>query len=194
MSISPAQATELIRKRRAIFPKTFNDKPLAREIIEEVLENANWAPTHRLTQPWRFKVFTGKALERLANYLSEFYRNSTPAEQFLETKYAKMKENPRRSACTIAICMQRDPQERVPEWEELAAVACAVENMWLTCTAYNLGCYWSTPPAAVEGNEFFDLAEGELCLGLFYMGWHDLEEMPATPRSPVSEKVVWMEA
>lgn len=194
MSITPAQATELIRKRRAIFPKTYNGKPLDRKIVEEVLENANWAPTHRLTQPWRFKVFTGKALEKLAGYLAEFYRNNTPTEQFLEAKYLKVKENPRRSACVIAVCMQRDLQERVPEWEELAAVACAVENMWLTCTAHNLGCYWSTPPAAVEGDaEFLRLAEGELCLGLFYVGWHDLEEVPPTPRTPISEKVIWME-
>jgi nitroreductase len=191
MSVTPEQATELIRKRRAIFPKTYNNKPIERKVIEEILENANWAPTHRHTEPWRFKVLVGKALERLNDYLSEYYKNNTPAEQFSEVKLKKMQENPKKSACVIAICMQTDPEERVPEWEELAAVACAVENMWLTCTAHGIGCYWSTPQAALDANEFLGLKEGERCLGLFYMGYHDLEDLPGK-RSPIEEKTEWI--
>ena len=191
MSITPEQATELIRKRRAIFPKTYNGKPIEKHVIEEILENANWAPSHRLTEPWRFKVLVGNALERLSDYLSEYYKNSTPAGQFSEVKFKKMQENPEKSDCVIAICMQRDPEERVPEWEELAAVACAVENMWLTCTAHGIGCYWSTPQAAIEANEFLGLKEGERCLGLFYMGYHDLEGLPGK-RTPIEEKTEWI--
>ncbi len=191
MSITPEQATELIRKRRAIFPKTYNSKPIERNVIEEVLENANWAPTHRHTEPWRFKVLVGAALERFGDYLSTYYKANTPEEAFSEVKFKKMQENPRMSACAIAICMQRDPQERVPEWEEVAAVACAVENMWLTCTAHGIGCYWSTPEAALNANEFLGLKEGERCLGVFYMGYHDLEGLQGK-RSPVEEKTEWI--
>ena len=41
--------------------------------------------------------------------------------------------------------MNRDKQNRLPEWEEIAAVSMAVQNMWLTCYANNIGCYLSTP-------------------------------------------------
>lgn len=191
MPFTPELVSQLMRKRRAIFPKTYNQKPIPKAIIEEVLENANWAPTHRLTEPWRFKVLTGPALARLGDYLANFYRNNTAEEQFSEVKFTKSKENPRRSACVIAICMKRDAEERVPEWEEIAAVACAVQNMWLTCTAYGIGSYWSTPKAALEANVFLGLEEGERCLGLFYMGYHDLPELPGK-RSPVSEKTTWI--
>ena len=190
MLITPELVSELIRKRRSIFPKTYNQKPIPKAIIEEILENANWAPTHRFTEPWRFKVFTGQALERLGDYLGDFYRNNTPEEQFSEAKFTKSLENPRRSACVIAICMKRDAEERVPEWEELAAVACSVQNIWLTCTAHGIGCYWSTPQAALEADECLGLEEGERCLGLFYMGYHDLPEMPSR-RSPITEKTTW---
>ncbi|MBI1224596.1 MAG: nitroreductase [Bacteroidetes bacterium] len=193
MTITPELVSELIRKRRSIFPKTYNQKPIPKHIVEEILENANWAPTHRFTEPWRFKVLTGPALERLGDYLANFHKNNTPEEQFSEAKFTKSKENPRRSACVIAICLQRDAEERVPEWEELAAVACAVQNMWLTCTAYGIGSYWSTPPAALVADEFLGLAEGERCLGLFYMGYHDLPELPSK-RSPISEKITWISA
>lgn len=191
MPISPELVSELIRKRRSIFPKTYNDKPIPKSIIEEVLENANWAPTHRLTQPWRFKVFTGASLQRLGDYLGDFYMNNTKKEEFSEAKLKKTKESPVQSACVIAICMQRDATGSVPEWEELAAVACAVQNMWLTCTAYGIGSYWSTPKAALHGDDFLGLGEGERCLGLFYMGYHDLPDLPGR-RSPISEKTTWI--
>ncbi len=191
MPISPELVSELIRKRRSIFPKTYNDKPIPKSIIEEVLENANWAPTHRLTQPWRFKVFTGASLQRLGDYLGDFYMNNTKKEEFSEAKLKKTKESPVQSACVIAICMQRDATGSVPEWEELAAVACALQNMWLTCTAHGIGSYWSTPKAALQADEFLSLGEGERCLGLFYMGYHDLPDLPGR-RSPISEKTTWI--
>jgi len=191
MPITPELVSELMRTRRSIFPKTYNNKPIPRAILVEMLENANWAPTHRLTEPWRFKVFVGAALERLGDYLGEYYNNNTPPDEFSEAKFAKSKENPKRSACVVAICMKRDPEARLPEWEEVAAVACAVQNMWLTCTAHGIGSYWSTPRAALEADVFLGLEEGERCLGLFYMGYHDLPELPGK-RSPIAEKTTWI--
>ncbi len=192
MNITPTQVNELIQKRRSIFPKMYNQRPIPREIIEAVLENANWAPTHRLTEPWRFQVFTGQALERLGQYMADFYKANTPTERFSEEVYQKNKENPMRAGAVIAICMQRDAEERVPEWEEIASVACAVQNMWLTCTAHGIGSYWSTPTAALKANDFLQLKEGERCLGLFYMGYHDMPEIPGK-RTPITNKVVWRE-
>ncbi|MBI5915248.1 MAG: nitroreductase [Bacteroidetes bacterium] len=191
MPVTPEQLTELIRRRRAVFPKSYNGKPIPKGIIEQVLENANWAPTHRLTEPWRFRVFTGEGKNRLGDYLSEYYKNNTPPDEFSEMKFNKAKENPQLSACVMAICMKRDPELRVPDWEELAAVACAVQNMWLTCTAYGIGSYWSTPKAALEGKEFLNLSEGERCLGLFYMGYHDLPDLPGK-RTSIEEKTTWI--
>ena len=50
-----------IKKRRSILPNQFNGQPINRETIVELLNNANTAPTHKLTQPWIFKVFSGKS-------------------------------------------------------------------------------------------------------------------------------------
>ena len=46
----------LIRNRRSVFPDQYNDRPIARETLERLLEAANWAPTHKKTEPWRFRV------------------------------------------------------------------------------------------------------------------------------------------
>ena len=185
---------ELIKNRRSIFPKTYIDKPIPKEIIKQVLENANWAPTHKFTEPWRFKVFTGASLELLGGALADIYKKKMPEESFKERKFQKMQSNPIKSGCVITICMQRDEEERIPEWEEIAAVGCAVQNMYLTCTAYGIGSYWSSPGIIKypEVGEFLKLKEGERCLGFFYMGYHNLPLM-AGKRGVIEDKVEWIE-
>lgn len=193
MQFNTNEINELIRSRRAIFPKSYlPGKPVERAIIEQLLENANWAPTHKRTEPWRFQVFhSEESRRRLSEYLSGFYRKNTPPELFSEEKMKKNSENPLLSGAVIAIVMQREPAESLPEFEEIASVAMAVQNMWLTCTALGLGCYWSTPKAALMADEFLGLPPGQRCLGLFYLGWHEMPELPGK-RAPVEEKTVWL--
>ena len=181
----------LIRQRRSIFPPSYNEKPIAKEIILEILENANWAPTHKLTEPWRFKIFQGMALNRLSDFLGQQYKATTPEEKFSPKKYEKTMQKPLRSACVIAICMERDPEERIPEWEEIAALACAVQNMWLTCTAHQIGAYWSSPRYLLEARDFLKLNQHERCYGLFYMGYYD-QSPPPSKRKPIENKIEWV--
>jgi nitroreductase len=185
----PKALNELIRKRRAVFPPMYNGKKIPKKIIEQILENANYAPTHKLTEPWRFKILRGSALQKMSTFLIEDYEKNTPLEQQNEVKKKKMSENPLRSACCIAICMER--HEGLPEWEELAAVAMAVQNMWLSCTAYGIGSYWSTPPVIGRTNKLLKLTDNEKCLGFFYMGYSDAP-LPEGKRTPIADKVVWM--
>lgn len=190
--MGPEQVNELIRKRRSIFPKAYMDRPIPKAIIEEILENANWAPTHKRTEPWRFQVLTDGALQRLSDFLGGWYEANTPADKFSEMKLKKTKMKPLAAACVIAICMQRDSQESLPEWEEIAAVAAAVQNMWLSCTAYGIGAYWSSPRSITEGGaSFFKLPHGQRCLGLFYMGYHQMPELPGK-RDAIHNKTIWL--
>ncbi len=183
---------KLIRSRKSVFPPQFVDKKIDKKVLSEILESANWAPTHKLTEPWRFKVITGNARKKLGDFMAESYRKSTPTDQFSLVKYEKMKTNPRRSGAVIAICMQRDPAERVPEWEEVAAVACAVQNIWLAASSYNIGGYWSTPSLIDKLDDFFAMNAGEKCIGLFYMGYY--KPFPSNrKRGSVEQKITWIE-
>jgi hypothetical protein len=49
---------ELIKRRRSVFPKQYSDKLVDRKVLEEMLEAARWAPTHNITEPWKFVVFS----------------------------------------------------------------------------------------------------------------------------------------
>ncbi len=54
------QVNELIRTRRSVFPDQLDkDKIIPDAIVWQLLENANWAPNHKKTEPWRFMVFSG---------------------------------------------------------------------------------------------------------------------------------------
>ncbi|WP_222983098.1 nitroreductase family protein [Flagellimonas meishanensis] len=181
---------ETIKKRRSVFPVQYNDEPISKETIELLLEAANWAPTHKKTEPWRFKVLMGESKAKLGLFLSYKYMDTEPNPKQIKTR--KLMENPKRAAAVIVICMQRDPKESVPEWEEVAATAMAVQNMWLCCSEMGIGCYWSSPGLIKYMDEFFDLKAGEKCLGFFYIGHYD-DEIPEGVRGPISEKVEWID-
>lgn len=181
---------KLIKERRSVFPAQYNGKRIAKDVIDRILEAANWAPTHKKTEPWRFKVLLGESKEKLGQFLSEKYQEVEERPKQIKTK--KLYQNPIQSAAVIAICMQRDAKESLPEWEEVAAVAMAVQNMWLCCVELGIGCYWSSPGLINYMDEHFELSEGEKCLGFFYMGHYD-SEIPDGTRSPITNKVVWMD-
>ena len=188
--MNPAAITELIRHRRTIKPKFMSDRPIDEAIVQEILENANWAPTHGLTEPWRFAVFSGDARGRLAEFVATTYQAITPSEQFRQNKYEGMRVNATLAQVVIAIGMKRQSSQKISELDEMQAVACAVQNMHLTAAAYGLGAFWSTNPAAISDQmrQFVSLAENDRALGLFYLGY-PAGDWPASARGPIEEKV-----
>ncbi|WP_113654604.1 nitroreductase family protein [Pedobacter namyangjuensis] len=180
---------KLIQNRRSVFPADYIAKEIEEDLIEQILESANYAPTHKLTQPWRFTVLTGKAKSKLGVALGEIYKATVPAEKFLQKKFDSFAQKTDQAACILAINIKFSG--KLPDWEEIAATACAVQNMALTAEALSIGAYWSSPPLISGLGEFLGLKEDEKCYGLFYMGYHNNEAGTAN-RTPMSEKVTWM--
>ena len=192
MRFNLSEITELIRERRTIYPEQFNDRKVHIEQIELILNNAQWAPTHGNTQPWRFQVFTEDARTSLSDFLSKTYIELTPKEKQKDSSLAKLLTRPLKSSVVIAICMERQKSEAILEIEEIEAVACAVQNLHLTCTAYGLGGFWSTPKLIYtkEMNTFLGLEEKDKCLGLFYIGYPAIE-WPKAHRKPIEYTTKW---
>ncbi|AFL81095.1 nitroreductase [Aequorivita sublithincola DSM 14238] len=182
--------SETIKNRRAVFPAQYNDQPISKEEILAILETANWAPTHKRTEPWRFKVFHGESQVALGKFAAETYKQTT--SNFSEFTYAKFMDNPVKAGCVIAICMQRDPKESLPEWEEIAATSMAVQNMWLTVHEMGIGAYWASPGIIKHMDKLIKMEEGEQCLGFFYMGKYNDELPEGTRKSTIEEKTTWI--
>lgn len=193
-SFNTQEINNLISSRRSVYPTMYSGEIIKNDIIIQILENANWAPTHRLTEPWRFTIFTGQGINKLAGFQSNLYkRKSDVNDSFDENKYLKLLNKPLLSSHIISIGMKRDEKECVPEVEEIASVACAVQNMCLTATAYGVGCYWGSGGVTYyeEAKHFFGLKENDKLLGFLYLGIPK-SKWPHGKRNSINTKVNWV--
>jgi nitroreductase len=184
---------QLIKSRRSVFPKQFDaGKKVDDAIVQQLLENATWAPNHGHTEPWRFVVFTGEGLQKLAQFQANLYKESA-GENFKEATYNNLLETPLKASHVIALCMKRNEAKRFHVQEEIEAVACAVQNIYLSTTVYGVGGYWTT--GGVTYNEkakpFFGLEEDDKLLGFFYIGQIAIPS-PQAKRKPVEEVTKWV--
>lgn len=94
----------------------------------------------------------------------------------------------------IGIGMKRNAAKKLPEVEEIMATACAVQNMFLTATAYGLGSYWSTAGITYfeEAKRYFQLDNNDKLLGFFYLGCIVKSDCMPSKRRPIREKVRWV--
>lgn len=169
----------------------YSEEIISDEYIWEILENANWAPNHRKTEPWRFHVITGDSKNPLSEYAERWYVEHNTDEDFSPIKLAKIKQNIERSSHIIAIIWHREPTGLVPEWEEIAAIACAVQNLWLSAHARGLASYWSTPPHALASGHFLKVRPNETCLGWLYLGVPKNFVAMKAERGEIRNKVTW---
>lgn len=195
----------LIKKRRSIFPRDYNGEAPPREAIDQMLEAANWAPTHGKTEPWRFVVLSGAALERFHGVCFAAMREvlGDGSDKFLayEKKQASKTRDKANVSYLIAICMKRkaNPEKVMPEWEEVAATSCAVQNMHLMATALGVAAYWSSggplDHPTVIGHLGLDGADGDRCLGLFHVGSADPAKVAGyrARRGDIAEKVHFLD-
>lgn len=212
---SAEAAATLIRTRRSVFPKDFNGKAVPREALERALGAANWAPTHGKTEPWRFCVFSGPLslahLHGLKVRATERSMEGQGAEKLKAalTKLERKRAEVAKCSCVIAVVCKRVKNSKgalMPEWEEVAACACAVQNLHLVLTAEGVAAYWSTGGCA-EGGWANDPevrhelgADGEVdgsrdkVIGWFHVGMSDKGGGYKARRGPYEEKVAWLEA
>ena len=177
---------KIIRNRKTIYPIQFSNKELSKEIINEILENALHAPTHRMTQPWFFKVYKGESKVKLSSLIKEIDQ-----EKISKIKIDKFIKKINLSDTIISICMNRDKDNRVPEWEEIAAISMAVQNMWLSCYVNDIGSYWSTPALKDDYAKHSGLNSNQKSLGFFFMGSYKHLETPKV-REGLDSKVEWV--
>ena len=184
----------LIRSRRSVFPKDYTDERVSDTIIQAMLENANWAPTHKFTEPWRFIVYTGEGRKKLAELQAELYKKVTQADgTFKEDRFENLKKKPLESSHIILVYMKRDEKKSVPEIEEAGAVFCAVQNMYLTASGYGVGCYLSTGGVTYfpEAKTAFGLSNEDKIIGFLHVGVPKHNNQ-ISRRSSIEAKVKWV--
>lgn len=182
---------DAIRLRRSIKPERMKPDPVDPDLIDQLLEAANWAPSHGHTEPWRFIVFTGGARRELGNAILRAMGaiSGTPVGDS-DPRRNKMHAKVDTAPVILAIVCSVSPSENVFEHEEIASTAMAVQNMHLVARAEGLAAFWSSGKKAFhpETATFLELKDNERCLGFFYVGWPAVP-WPHSERRPVTDKV-----
>jgi len=193
MRFDLSEITDLIRDRRTIYPEQFTDRVVQKEMIENILTNGLWAPTHGKTQPWRFQVFYEDGRQKLGEKIRQIHSAVNSEEAFSERKLEKLLKRFETTSVIVALIMKRTPETRIPEIEEVEAVSCAAQNIMLTSTAYGLGAFWSSPKFIYTpyANEAFNLEKDDKLLGLMYFGYPGVE-WPKSHRKPLEYVTEWI--
>jgi nitroreductase len=160
---------EAIRTRRT--HKVYGSDPVPRELLDELLELATWAPNHHLTNPWRFRVLGPRSLAAL--------KDAAGPEAA-----AKLDRAPT-LVCVSAVQAGEDP---VADEEDLLAAGCATYALLLGAHARGLAAYWRTPAVlrTDEGRAALGLPPEERAIALVHLG-PPRQEKAAPERAPAAD-------
>ncbi|MBE7175481.1 MAG: nitroreductase [Mucilaginibacter polytrichastri] len=183
----------LIRNRRTVKADQMNGTLIPDEQVQQLLELANWAPTHAFTEPWRFTVYAGEGKKTFCRAHAEMYRTNTPADKFAQPVFERLAAMGEKVSHIIVAKMKRHPAEKIPAMEEIAATACAIQNLVLAGEALGISTFWSTGGMALKQpmKDFYGLEENDQVMGVLYLGYADAK--PEGRRIvPLEEKINWV--
>jgi len=179
---------EAINKRRSI--RSYEAKPVPRELVNAVIEAGNEAPSAMNSQPWRFvvvedpaakKKLLGAALPQ-AKKITEMVKDVDPERyESIKKRYAELPDPVYYSAPTVIFVIGNG---------RYAAHSCplACENMMLTAHSLGLGSCWVGFGAMVtedaDVRKLLDLREGEAIFGPILLGYHQVEPSRPPKKGP----------
>jgi nitroreductase len=185
---------EIIQVRRNVKPQFFTGEQLENQDIKEILESANWAPTHGYTEPWRFIVFSGESISNLATFQSNLYMSITVAESFEQIKFDKLLSTPNLASHIIAVVVHKSVNTTIPLLEEVVATSCAVQNVLLAASTKNIAVHWTSGGMTYtdEMKNYLGFEEKDRTLGFLYLGKCDSRINKEGRRlSTIESKTIW---
>ncbi|HEY8202733.1 MAG TPA: nitroreductase [Actinomycetota bacterium] len=185
-------ALEAIFTRRSV-AKVSDERP-SREEIARLLEAAVRAPTHHLTEPWRFVVLTGPVLEALGDVMAESVRQERAGSPDVEMRAELARARTLRAPVIVAVVYVPSTHLRALEVEDRYSVGAAIQNLLLAAHATGLAAHLRTGVAATDPavHTFLELREGEDIAAFVYLGYP--ADAPSTPtrRTPAEDRTIWL--
>jgi nitroreductase len=157
-----------IRARRT--HKQYGSEPVSEAVVRELVDLARWAPNHKLTNPWRFRLLGPETRARVDELVPE-------------AEVMKLRRAP-----TLLLVTAVRSDDPVLAEEDVLAAAAATYALLLAATGRGLASYWRTPSCFREARvrETLGLGEAEVVVALVHLG-PPVTEPPAKERAPVAE-------
>ena len=181
-----------IRDRRSVGRVT--DELPPRELIEEILEAASWAPCHHVTEPWRFTVVTGDARVAFGEVMARSKLDRMVVQgRSVEGEAEKLVAKALRAPVIVAVAVEPAAGPKIVEVEEIEAGGAAVQNLLLAAHAAGLATIWRTGDPAYDPRvrEFLGLSERATIVGFVYVGYAAIEPSRAK-KTPASAVTTWL--
>ncbi len=181
----------IIKNRRSIKPVAMNGNKIPNGQIAALLELADWAPTHGLTEPWRFIVYENP--QEFCLQHAELYKQNSMGDNFEPATFDKLLHQGDKASHIIIAVMKRGNLPKIPFLEEISATSCAIQNLLLGATALNIASFWSTGGMALKPafKSFLHFGEDDQVMGILYFGYADIH--PEGKRMiPLEEKISWV--
>lgn len=157
--------------------------------IERIVKAGTRAPDHGRLRPWRFVVLEGDARKKLGAAMAEVLQAKAPAatQAQLDAEAAKPLRAP-----AIVVVAAKIAKGKIPEIEQVTAVAAALQNMFLASHALGYGAMWKTGAAAYAATvkALFDLAPEDHIVGFLYLG--TTAAQGPLVEAPMDEVVRWL--
>lgn len=176
----------IIEHRRDIRGNRFLNKQIDSKILNELLNSAIHAPSVGFSQPWEFVLI--KDLEKKESIYQEFKKQNEKAKEIFKEKelYKDLKlEGIKESYLNIAVLYKKPNhailgqtvQKKMGEY----SVVCAIQNLWLTARAYNIGIGWVSILRPKKIKKILDISKeyklvGYLCVG-YVENFTDIPEL-----------------
>jgi nitroreductase len=149
--------------------------------LRELIQAAATAPDHGALRPWRLVLVRGEGRQLLGEAMARAAGDDPQRAQ-------RARPKPLRAPLLVSIVFQPTvPHPKVPEWEQLAAVAGLVQTLHLLLHGRGWAAMWRTGDAldAPEVRECLGIQEGERLLGWLYVGTAPEDAAAGAPRLPV---------
>lgn len=184
----------IIRQRRTVKPDKMNGRVIPREIISELLLNADSAPTHAYTEPWRFIVIGPGKVKEFAKRHADLYKQHTDPDAFVPEKFNKLVSLGENVSHIVIAWMKRVATGKIPVIEEICATAAAIQNILISASSKGIASFWSTSGLAHHQalKDECKLGKDDLILGIIYLGYSDEPIREGRRVIPLSEKIEWI--
>ncbi len=184
--------SHIISHRRTIKPQQMNGQTIDDEQIHQLLQLADWAPTHGRTEPWRFFVFAGSKVQQFCQDHAAMHRAAHP-EKSTDAVFQKLATMGDKASHVVLVAMCRGHLPKIPVVEEVAATAAAIQNILLGAQSLGIAAYWGTGGSVLhpEMKHYLGLREEDQVLAALYLGYSPEPQKEGIRNIPIEQKVFW---
>lgn len=185
---------QLVKDRRTVKAAAMNGAIIPNQEIQNLLELANWAPTHGRTEPWFFFVYTGDSLTDFGKKHAALYWENNSEENRKTTTFENLEHSVDKVSHLIIAVTKRGSNPKIPLLEEIAATSAAIQNILLGASANGIAAIWNTGGMTHHHSmkNYLDLGEQDVVMGLLYLGYTDEPHKVGIRNIPLEEKIKWM--